>query len=458
MSNRQSFRPAVPWVWLGLFAFIVAFLGGSSRPDMGQITVLRPLAALFLIPALYYISLADLRRAKALVALFALFAVWMSLQLVPLPPSVWQSLPGREAVADLDQLLGIDEAWRPIAMVPSRGWNALASLIVPLAALLLALSMRANGRMLLMIIAGLGLADAVLGLLQVISGRTSPLYFYSITNRGSPVGIFANENHSAAFSAIALLVIAYLGLTSKVLRERAWMQIVYAAAFVTVLPAIVVSSSRAGLAMGLGAILVVCAMAWLSLPKATPSHKTGKVQAWLTEHPTLILLVFVAAIGALIAAFIGFGRASGFEDALNQSAVDDLRWSVLPILQQMATTYWGVGTGFGSFEEVYHLFEPTSLLLPRYLNQAHNDWMQLLIEGGLPAVLILLTTFIWVGGSLIKQFGHSGKNGGKILMFGSAFAIIGAASLLDYPLRSPGFQVVGVWLLLALALSRPEEA
>ena len=454
MSNTQSFRPAVAWVWLGLFAFVVAFLGGSSRPDIGQITPLRPLAALFLIPALYYIRLADLRQAKALVALFALFVIWMLLQLVPLPPEIWHSLPGRDAVVDLDQLLGIEDTWRPIAMVPSRGWNALASLIVPLTALLLGLSMRANARLLLLLVAVLGFADAALGLLQVIGGRSSFLYFYAITNHGSPVGILANENHSAVFSAIALLVIAYLGLTSRELRERLWLRVAYAPAFAIVLLAIVISGSRAGIAMGSIALVVVCAMAWQSMAANSHDRKAGKVQIWLASHPKLLLAVFVTAIAALLAVFIGLDRASGFNDVFNQNAFEDLRWSLLPILQQMAATYWGLGIGFGSFEETYHIFEPTSLLLPLYVNQAHNDWLQLVIEGGLPAVLLLLATLVWVAMSLIRKLTAPRRDFSQILMFAFAFAIIGGASLVDYPLRAPIFQAVSIWLLLALALSR----
>ncbi|MEP5937619.1 MAG: O-antigen ligase family protein [Erythrobacter sp.] len=457
MNNTQSLRLVVAWVWLGLFAFVVAFLGGSSRPDIGQITPLRPLAALFLIPALYYIRFADLRQAKALVALFALFALWMLLQLIPVPAAIWHVLPGRDAVVNLDQLLGIEETRRPISMVPSRGWNALASLIVPLTALLLALSMRANARMLLLLVAGLGLADAVLGLLQVTAGRSSFLYFYAITNRGSPVGIFANENHSAVFSAIALLVIAHLGVTSRELRERLWLRLAYVPVFAVVLLAVVVSGSRAGVAMGSIALVVVCAMAWQSMAANSHGHKAGKTQTWLSSHPKLILVLFVAVILGLLALFIGLDRASGFDDAFNKNAFEDLRWRLLPILQQMARTNWGLGIGFGSFEETYHIYEPTSLLLPSYVNQAHNDWLQLVIEGGLPAVLLLLATLGWVVISLIRKAIAPGRDFSQILMFGFALAIIGAASLVDYPLRAPIFQAVSVWLLLSLALSHPNS-
>ena len=451
MGNTQTIRPVTAWVWLVLFALVVAFLGGSSRPDIPQIAVLRPLVALFLIPALYYLSLADLGRAKALVWLTALLLAWMVIQLIPLPPSLWQALPGREVVANLDRVLAIEDTWRPISLVPSRGWNALASLIVPVTALLLALAMRAKARLLLIMIAFFGVVDAVLGLLQVISGRSSFLYYYAITNRGSPVGIFANENHSAVFSAVALLVIAYLGLTSREQRDQAWLRLAYGPLLAVVMLSIIVSGSRAGFAMGSVALAVTCIMAWLTISQQEQARKTGTLQTWLLSHPKIVLGAFGVVIAVVIGAFVGMDRASGFDDVFNKNAFEDLRWSLFPILRQMAGTYWGLGSGFGSFEEVYHIYEPTSILLPSYVNQAHNDWLQIVIEGGLPALMVLALLLLWIVKSLFGWIGGVGRDAKQLLMFGFAFAIIAGSSLVDYPLRAPVFQAIAVWLLLALS-------
>ena len=57
-SRRLELAEATPWIWLALLAAIVALLGGSSRPDAVQIAALRPLVALFLIPAFYYLHYA----------------------------------------------------------------------------------------------------------------------------------------------------------------------------------------------------------------------------------------------------------------------------------------------------------------------------------------------------------------------------------------------------------------
>ena len=48
------------------------------------------------------------------------------------------------------------------------------------------------------------------------------------------------------------------------------------------------------------------------------------------------------------------------------------------------------GAGFGTFDPVYRRFEPDALLSTIYLNQAHNEPMQLAMEGGIPALALLL--------------------------------------------------------------------
>lgn len=451
-------RPTAPWIWLALLAAVVAMLGGSSRPDVVQIAVLRPLVALFLIPALYYLDAGQLRKAGVLVALLGLLAVWMALQLVPLPPSLWQSLPGREIVANLDRLAGIEGSWRPISLAPDRGWNALASLVVPATGLLLALAMRVSPRMLLFLIAGLGLCDAALGILQVISGRSSPLYFYSITTQGAPVGIFANENHSAVFSAIVLLVIARLGVTSKSFKEPAWLRLAYAPSFVVVLLAVLVGGSRAGIATATFALLATGLMIWQTPNRSSRRHRRqSKLQQWLARHPRVLPLIFLVAIAGLLAAFFGLERAPGFENIFSQSVFEDLRAGLWPILQQMIATFWMMGIGFGSFEAVYHIYEPTALLLPSYVNQAHNDWAQLVIEGGLPTLAMLGSLLIWILLSLRGQFARQANPLPNLVFWVAVFSILMAASVVDYPLRAPVFQLAIIWLLLVLSLENSTE-
>lgn len=451
-SSANARRGREGLVFIGAFAVIVGMLGGSSRFDVVQLTALRPMSALFLAGTLYFMARAQMDEAKPLFALLALFALWMALQLVPMPSSVWQTLPDRDLIANLDRAAGLSESWRPVSLTPIRGFNALFSLAVPAAALMLAAVVGARSRYLLQVVASLGVVDALLSLLQVVSGRGSPLFTYAITNDGSAVGLFANENHSAVFSAICLLTIARLGANSKFCKEPVWLRIAYAPAFALVLLSIFASGSRAGIAMGLLALLVSFFLFAMAINgKGKPDRGALTLQAWIVKHPRTILGAFAVTIGLLIATFVFLGRMPGFESLASQDPLLDLRWKLLPLIGEMIGKHWLIGTGFGSFDRLYMVYEPTELLMPAYVNQAHNDWAQLVIEGGVPAVLLCLAILVWTARSIgiVVLKGQSGI--ADLLFWGAIFAIVAAASLVDYPLRTPLFQVVSIWLFWALA-------
>lgn len=470
-ASGQTMSRAVTIAILAAFAIFIAFLGGSSRPDAAQNVLLRPTMALFLIPALYLLTKDVLRPAKIPLLLLLALGLWMAMQLVPLPPSFWQSLPDRGVIAELDALAGNADMWRPISLVPARGINALLSLVIPLAAMIIVLGLRIGVRDILIALAMLGAADGLLGILQLVSGGDGPLYLYAVTNKGAAVGLFANANHSAVFSSIVMLVAARLFLNPRWCRDIIWLRVFSAATFMLAFMAVIISSSRAGLVTGLLALACSVVMAYTvasqrpARPRASsrPSRKQAqagrlsKMLSPLFADPRKLATIGIVVIIALSALFVLGGRAAGLEDVLVQDAFEDLRWDLAPILVQMMGNYWMVGSGFGSFEEVYHLYEPTELMFTRYVNQAHNDWAQLIMEGGLPAIILLVAALLWIARCVLVILRDA--EGGRLaaLFWATNFGIIMAASLPDYPLRAPVFQVVAVWLIVALALETHER-
>ena len=112
------------------------------------------------------------------------------------------------------------------------------------------------------------------------------------------------------------------------------------------------------------------------------------------------------------------------------------------------------GSGFGSFEEVYHIHEPDSLMISSYVNMAHNDWAQLIIEGGVPAVLLVVALCAWLARSLGAVLGGGAAGVARMLFWLSVAGILLFASLVDYPLRTPLFQLSAVWLVAIFAFER----
>lgn len=438
-------------VILAGFALVVALLGGSSRHDAIQLVVLRPASALFLAVPLYFIGRANLTDVKPLLAIFGSFVFWMAVQLVPLPPSIWTSLPGRELIAELDRIAGLEGAWRPLSFTPGRTFNALLALVVPGTALLLAISLGARARHLLLLVAGLGVFNALLGLLQVLDGRFSPLYLYAITNHGSPVGFFANENHAAVFSAISLIIIAKLAAYSKQHREPTLLRLSYAAGYACILLSILVGGSRVGLVSGIFALAISAIIVGNTFRARGDNRDRSRLAVWVRNHPRSLLSLFASTIFLLIGAFVALDRTPALENILSQDPLEDFRWKVLPILQVMIEDHWLFGAGFGSFDKLYLIYEPTEYMRPQYFNQAHNDWAQLIIEGGLPTILLLVWLLAWIANRVWRLAKGADSMLVEFLSWGGIFAIICAASFVDYPLRVPVFQLATVWILLALA-------
>lgn len=439
------------WIILGLFAIVASVTGGASRFDAVQIIPLRMLSALSIVFSISFIVKERLKDERALTLLFGSLVLIVALQLVPLPPSLWQSLPQRGVIAQLDATLGLEGVWRPLSMTPMRTSNMLGSIIVPGAGLLLAVAFSASSRTILRVVAGLGVLNALLGILQVVTGRYSLFYFYEVTNRGSPVGILANENHAAIFAACSMLVVTFLGLKAKRRPNASLERMLYSVAFLLILFVSLVGGSRAGLVAAIGAILVSLGMLALS-PRRRQGQPAGSVamRCRFVTVPGLIVLVPLSVVSLTVAAFLALGRVPAFRDLLAQDSFQDLRWSIWPVIANMLKDHWFIGAGFGSFEQIYHIYEPSKLLMPSYVNQAHNDWAQYTMEGGAFAGLLFIGLLVWFTKRVATIAAHRTLRVDAIFWV-SIFAVVSAGSLIDYPLRTPLFQIITVWLLVALS-------
>lgn len=447
-------QPTKSWrsehLFVAALALALVAFGGSSRADMIQQAPLRAACALLLVPAIYLAWTRGIGSGGALLTMLGAIIVLTALQLVPLPPAMWQSLPARDVIARIDYAAGLGDIWRPLTMTPGRTANALAAMIVPLTALLLALATRMSARNLLVIIAWIAVMNFVLGMMQIVNPGNGNLFFYSITNPGTAVGIFANNNHAAVLSACAMLIFTRLAIEDAEARSPSPWLLVFVTGAVAMFFSAIVNGSRAGFIAALVGSLTAAAMTWVMWSrrgKKLDRHSPVKNRSY---KGALIAGGLVAFIAALLATLSFAGNLDALDRLSDDSALQDVRVGLLPILRQMATALWFTGSGFGSFELVYHVFEPDSMLASHVINQAHNDWVQLVIEGGLVAALLLLALMIWIARSIIRLIRAPQVAGWLPLFWTGTFAIIAFASLVDYPMRAPTFTAVAVFLLIVL--------
>ena len=434
---------------------LVFLLGGGSRSDIQSLVLLRPLMVILVAYALTQISLAELAVVKWPLALLGALAMSMVIQLIPLPPALWHALPGRQIVSEIEVAVGINSGWRPMTLSPGKTLNSLMSLLVPFAMLLLyAIQTEVDRRRLWFVFAGMIGLSGLLGLMQIAGPNGGPLYLYRITNDGSPVGFFANRNHQAIMLAMILPIVALLvvGSTKRAVQtDRRTLSIgVILAASISIIPLLLLTGSRAGLLAGTMAMLAVIAIYQFGSSNNAQAGFLVARSKWQRLLPIAVGIVLMLVAGLAIY----FDRAIALNRLLGDDPQGGLRLKVLPTLFDMIPHYMPVGSGFGAFQHVYKVFEPYELLSPAYLNQAHNDWAQFLIEGGLPAVLVLMAFLGWLGRrtqSIVSNVRTGYAMPLEALTALSIIAILGGASLADYPLRVPSIMALAAFSCAVLA-------
>lgn len=387
------------------------------------------------------------------------------LQLVPLPPSIWSALPGRAPVADAYAAAGLALPWQPISLTPGATERIGLALLPALALFLTVPHLAADARRRLTHLAILiGVCDVLLGIGQIAGGPDSPLRLYATASRTDAVGLFANRNHHATFLALLILLAGALLADGRCASwvERAWLS-----ASGALMPlGIAASGSRAGLALGAGACL---ALAWMPFAHrrgaliaqaASGSMKEpaagrgcrdasrpggppygSRVPRW---HGLPVWGGLAAALAATGLVFYGSTVLRVQADAVT----GDLRWQIARTTWQAIADVFPIGGGLGSFERLYARVERPDELIAAVVNNAHNDWLELVLEGGLPALLLLLAALGYLVHATFAAAPRSEGAPGRSVRSASLAALWLCAlhESVDYPLRT-----MAVNVLLALA-------
>src|SRR5690606_3895673 len=234
---------------------IVFFTGGSSRDDAQSLVFLRPLAILFSAYALTRMDREAWKGRTFPLAIALALAGLMVLQLIPLPPQIWTALSGRQVFANIADLAGITQPWRPLTLSPSRTLNSLFSLAIPITAMMLYLNLDGPRRkQAVAVIIILACISALWAAFQLTGSARGPLYTYNITNNGSAVGLFANRNHQAVLLAATIVMLGWYAASHAVTAKLASLKFYAGISAIFVLVPLVFVT-------GLGSVLVLMAAA-----------------------------------------------------------------------------------------------------------------------------------------------------------------------------------------------------
>lgn len=402
--------------------------GGASRENTLQIAGLEIAGLLMLGVFLREGFKLDFRHARGgdrrLIFALAILAAAVALpllQLIPLPPDLWSRLPGRGAVVRSFALAAIPAPWLPWSLAPYETVKSALALIPPIAVFLgvLALQDRERG-----LIVGVLLFMTVLGLavgaIQLVSSDDSVMYFYPTTNTGSPVGFFANRNHEALLLTITLPLAA--AWASNVRDNRIAIG-VGAALILMAIVGVGVERSRAGVLL-LGPALVGSALVLANRPRREGRLSVAVIIGAVVSV-IAVMMVVRYALEPLLARFY-------------EPEARDLRVLAAGPISSAAAAYAPFGTGVGSFEQVYYTVEPLELVGKNFLNHAHDDYLELWLEGGVFAAGLILSFVLWWVAAAIDIWRPSQRNRQSVYAGAGTFIVLLVLihSALDYPLRT----------------------
>ena len=358
------------------------------------------------------------------------------LQLVPLPPALWQALPGREVVRQSFALVGREDAWFPFSLDPARTTTAALALLPPLAVLVLAAALGKRARRdALALIVWLALASVLLGAVQVLTenrwgnlwpGAEGPVLF----------GFFANRNTTAPFLAICAALALFVDWGERRGLRGAGGAIVAA----LLIFGAVLTQSRAGIA--LCGLVVMLKLASLAM-----GGKDGRVVSF-------VLAGAAALVGALALAATANQRLAGI--LARFSGGEENRLEIWQDTAASIARFWPLGSGQGTFDEVFQLDESLENLFALKAGRAHNDYLEIGVEAG---ALGLLLVAAWLGGTVwrgwkLRAEREAGAGMARAALVG--LAIVAGSSLVDYPLRNETMLCLAA--LLAAILADPRHA
>lgn len=371
-------------------------------------------------------------------------ALLVLVQLIPLPPDVWSGLPGREPVERGFTLLGYEPAWLPLSVAPYDTLEAAYALLPPFAviAAIVALGWYKESWIAAAVLAG-ALASVLLGVVQVASATTASwAYLYEFTNAGA-VGFFANRNHMATLLLAAIPFAGALfaaALPQVKSRSKAFAMLsLGAGGFMLAIAGLVLNDSLAALALA----VPVIGLTVLLLP-------IGWQIRWL-----ILPLAAAGLIGSIIV--LGSSAVGTEPVASSVPGAGYSRTAIWnPTVEAIEKTF-PAGTGLGTFPHVYALGEDPAAVGATYINHAHNDYLELVLEAGLPGLVLMVLFLLWwawraVGvwrSPVASQFAKAAT---------IASGAILAHSIVDYPLRTSAIAALFAACVAMMAQAQARSA
>ncbi|WP_457936139.1 O-antigen ligase family protein [Mesorhizobium sp. 10J20-29] len=374
---------------LGFVLLLALVIGGGTGQGLYTDFVIQ--IAVVIAAAVSFTSAPASRAAPAGLVIVAMIAVAGAVQILPLPSFVLGLQIPLSASPDASREFvsqGVGQTIESLIFALS---------VVLFAIALMRLSMDQLCNLLPFFFVGL-YCNLLASIMQFSIGddvRVNSLLPYSISS-----GFFANVNHFSSLLFISIPLLVYYGI----LQNRALISVV---SISLVLLTLLAAGSRAGMALGLA--ISVLSFGFL---------------IWRSRLGSVSVLVVAALVTVFGYTSIEKIRAEDLDAAFGRA--EFARTAIAGIRENLV-----FGVGYGNFAKAYQSYEDKSMIYSQYVNHAHNDYLEILFEGGLIGISVVIVYVIMV---IVRTRIALKYSISRAALLSIVFIMV--HSLVDYPLRT----------------------
>jgi putative inorganic carbon (hco3(-)) transporter len=438
---------------LGLAVAVLAF-GGTGKISFAIVQLL------FFGVAVFFVASAQefaFRSSVKLIVVPAVLTAVVLLQLCPLPDSWLHRFAGRET-----PMAGMHAEYFSFEPYVTRGH--LLILLACFAAFYFAQIVSRDRRRKQVFIASLvalGTFEAFYGMVQYLTGWQQIFAYVKKFDLEEATGTYINRNHYAGFLEMILpfsLALAFyeyaklrgnrgssMSFRSLIARSGLQSLILWLCVSVILCAALIFSRSRMGILAAAASVLVIIALTAIS-------RFHGRTSSLLAS------MFIVLSIG--LAVWIGPGpivsrfQNVGDEYSLGGPSRVSIWRDALPLIQHHP---W-LGTGLGTFPIAYTSGQTT--FLTQFVNHAHNDYLELAADLGIPAAFVLFASIFLILARAVRAFLFGQGDFERVVALGCVGSIVAILlhSFADFNLYIPANALLfSVILGLGIALRSPHS-
>jgi O-antigen ligase len=296
-----------------------------------------------------------------------------------------------------------------------------------------------QARKIAVILAIYGFAIAAFALLQGISSNGKLYWFYPVSHGGWIYGPYVNHNHYAGLMELLVPIPLVMSL-SRLAPEKERIAAGIAAAVMVV--TIFLSGSRGGM-LAIFVELIVFAIVLLR------QQKNVRIAIGAVAFATVLIILLTWLGGKELTS-----RVSSISTETRTELSGGMRLSIdrdaLRVFRSKPVLGWGLGT----FPVVYPQYR--SFYTNFFVNEAHNDYLQLLCEMGLLGFGTMVWFLIVLYGTALRQIRNWASDVSSAVTLACTLGFTGILvhSALDFNLQIPGNAAL-FYVLCTLAAAPP---